>query len=385
MSFRSISELGDVAGKRILVRVDLNVPMQDGKVSDDNRIQAVLPTVNTLLGKGPKGQIVPDMSLQPLVKPLEHALGKTVVFGHDCIGPKATEAVNSGAEIILLENVRFHKGEEENQANFVKALAEQGDIFVNDAFSCAHRAHASTTGLAKLLPSYAGLTMSAELSALEAALSAPERPVGAVVGGAKVSSKLDVLTNLVAKVEHLIIGGGMANTFLAALGHNVGASLCEHELTETAKNILEKAEKCGCKIHLPKDVVVAKEFADNPVSLRTIPLAELEKDEMILDIGPSSAQDLISVIKECRTIIWNGPLGAFEIAPFDQATVKLAQAVATLTLEGELLSVAGGGDTVSALNLAGVKDSFSHVSTAGGAFLEWMEGKELPGVKALEI
>ncbi len=395
MSFKSISDLGDASGKRALVRVDLNVPMLDGQVSDDTRIQTIIPTVKLLLGKGakvvllshfarPKGQVVPEMSLLQLVKPLEQALDTKIAFGTDCIGDAASKAVNSDASVVLLENVRFHKGESENEAGFVAALAEQGDIFVNDAFSCAHRAHASTAGLAKALPSYAGLTMSSELTALENALGSPARPLGAVVGGAKVSSKLDVLSNLVTQVEHLIIGGGMANTFLAALGHNVGASLCEHDLTDTAKAIMEKAEKCGCKIHLPSDVVVSKEFAANPASLRTIPLGELHDDEMILDVGPSSAQDLISVVKECKTLIWNGPLGAFEMEPFDQATVKLAQAAATLTKSGKLLSVAGGGDTVAALNQAGAKDSFSHVSTAGGAFLEWMEGKELPGVKALE-
>ena len=395
MSFKSISDLGDVSGKRALVRVDLNVPMVDGQVSDDTRIQTIIPTVKLLLDKGakvvllshfarPKGQVVPEMSLSQLVSPLEQALDTKIAFGTDCIGDEASKAVNSDASVVLLENVRFHKGESENEAGFVAALAEQGDIFVNDAFSCAHRAHASTYGIAKLLPSYAGLTMSSELTALENALGSPARPLGAVVGGAKVSSKLDVLSNLVTQVEHLIIGGGMANTFLAALGHNVGASLCEHDLTDTAKAIMEKADKCGCKIHLPDDVVVSKEFAANPPSLRTIPLGELHDDEMILDVGPSSAQDLISVVKECKTLIWNGPLGAFEMEPFDQATVKLAQAAATLTDAGKLLSVAGGGDTVAALNQAGVKDSFSHVSTAGGAFLEWMEGKELPGVTALE-
>jgi phosphoglycerate kinase len=396
MSFKSISELGNLAGKRALVRVDLNVPMQGGQVSDDNRIKTIIPTVKLLLGKGakvillshfgrPKGQVVPKMSLRPLVKPLELALGVKIAFGSNCVGAEADKAVNSDAAVVLLENVRFHKCEEANGEQFTKGLAAHGDIYVNDAFSCAHRAHASTTGLAKLLPSYAGLTMSSELSALEAALGDPARPLGAVVGGAKVSSKLNVLTNLVSQVEHLIIGGGMANTFLAALGHNVGVSLCEHDLTDTAKAIMEKAKKCGCEIHLPSDVVVAKEFAPNPASLRTIALDEIANDEMILDIGPASAQSLISVIKECKTLIWNGPLGAFEMEPFDQATVKLAQAAAALTIDGKLLSVAGGGDTVAALNQAGVKASFSHVSTAGGAFLEWMEGKELPGVTALEI
>lgn len=396
MSFRSISDLGDATGKRALVRVDLNVPMQDGKVSDDTRITAIIPTVKLLLAKGakvvllshfgrPKGQVVPEMSLWPLIKPLEQALGVKVAFGADCVGVEASKAVSSDAPVVLLENVRFHKSEEQNGTGFVADLAAQGDLFVNDAFSCAHRAHASTYGLAKALPAYAGLTMSSELSALEAALGNPERPLGAVVGGAKVSSKLDVLTNLVTSVEHLIIGGGMANTFLAALGHNVGSSLCEHDLTDTAKAIMEKAKASGCSIHLPSDIVVSKEFAANPASLRTIPLDQLSDDEMILDVGPNSVQDLISVVKECRTLIWNGPLGAFEMEPFDQATVKLAQAAATLTKAGKLLSVAGGGDTVAALNQAGAKDSFSHVSTAGGAFLEWMEGKDLPGVTALEV
>lgn len=395
MSFQSIANLGDVKGKRAIVRVDLNVPMQDGKVSDDTRIQAILPTVNLLLEKGaqvillshfgrPKGQVVPEMSLWPLITPLEQALCTKVAFGADCTGVEAERAINAGKSVVLLENLRFHKGEANNNEQFAEELAGLADFFVNDAFSCAHRAHASTTGVAHILPSYAGATMSSELEALEAALTNPARPLCAVVGGAKVSSKLDVLTNLVAKVEHLIIGGGMANTFLAAQGFNVGASLCEHELKDTAKAILKKAEASGCSIHLPDDVVVAKEFAANPSSLRTIALNKLDDDEMILDIGPSSTQALIRVVKGCKTLIWNGPLGAFEMEPFDQATVNLAQATAKLTKDGKLLSVAGGGDTVAALNVAGAKENFSHVSTAGGAFLEWMEGKRLPGVVALE-
>lgn len=395
MAFKSVNTLGDLTGKKALVRVDLNVPMSDGKVSDDNRIVAIIPTVKLLLDKGakvillshfgrPKGAVVPEMSLYPLVSPLEKALGTKVVFGADCIGEHAEKAISSAANIILLENVRFHKSETENGEKFVEKLAKLGDVFVNEAFSCSHRAHASTFGLATKLPAYAGLTMSAELEALELALGSPSRPVGAVVGGAKVSSKLDVLTNLVTKVEHLIIGGGMANTFLAAQGHNVGASLCEHDLAQTARNILDKAKEAACTIHLPDDVVVAKEFAENPASLRTIELAELNDDEMILDVGPSSAQALVKAVEKCKTLIWNGPLGAFEMEPFHEATQTLAKAAAELTKSGKLLSVAGGGDTVAALNQAGVKEAFTHVSTAGGAFLEWMEGKELPGVQALK-
>ena len=395
MSFKSISELGDLTGKKALVRVDLNVPMHENRVSDDTRIVAIVPTVKLLLEKGakvvllshfgrPKGEVVPEMSLWPLITPLENALGTKVLFGADCIGVQAKKAVEGDCNVVLLENVRFHKDETENTDKFVEAMAEFGDIFVNDAFSCAHRAHASTSGLAHALPSYAGLNMAAELDALQLALGFPERPLGAVVGGAKVSSKLDVLTNLVAKVEHLIIGGGMANTFLAAQGHNVGASLCEHDLAETAKTILVKAKASSCTIHLPDDVVVAKEFAENPASLRTCALSELQDDEMILDVGPNSAQALIRAVEGCKTLIWNGPLGAFEMKPFDEATKKLAQAAAELTKAGKLLSVAGGGDTVAALNQAGAGDDFTHVSTAGGAFLEWMEGKELPGVEALK-
>jgi phosphoglycerate kinase len=394
-AFRRIADL-DVKGKRALVRVDLNVPMQDGQVTDDTRIRAAVPTIRALTQKGarvvvlshfdrPKGKVVPSMSLKPLVAPLAAALGQPVAFADDCIGDAAEKAVAALADggVVLLENLRFHAGEEKNDPTFTAALAKLGDVYVNDAFSCAHRAHASTEGLAHLLPAAAGLTMEAELDALEKALGNPERPVTAVVGGAKVSTKLDVLTNLVAKVEHLIIGGGMANTFLAAQGVNVGKSLCEHDLADTARGILKRAKDAGCRIHLPRDVVVAKEFKAGATS-RTVATDEVAADELILDVGPKSVADLGAVLRQSKTLIWNGPLGAFEIAPFDAGTVALAKQAAELSQAGKLLTVAGGGDTVAALHHAGAADAFTHVSTAGGAFLEWMEGKELPGVVALQ-
>ncbi len=394
-AFKTLDDLGDLTGKRVLVRVDLNVPMKDGQVTDDTRLRATKQTVLDLTAKGavvillahfdrPKGKRVPEMSLQPVCAALAQVLGHSVKFMNDCVGETAlaaTRAAPPGA-ILVAENTRFHAGEESNDAGFVAELAKLGDIYVNDAFSAAHRAHASTEGLAHVLPAYAGRTMEAELKALDAALGNPAHPVAAVVGGAKVSSKLDVLNNLVRKVDHLIIGGGMANTFLAARGVPVGKSLCEHDLKETALAIMAAAEQANCTVHLPYDVVVAKEFkadADN----RTVNIHEVGADEMILDVGPDAVEALGDVLKICRTLVWNGPMGAFELTPFDKATVALAQTAAALTQSGTLLSVAGGGDTVAALHHAGVADKFSFISTAGGAFLEWMEGKELPGVRAL--
>ncbi|HEY9552142.1 phosphoglycerate kinase [Allosphingosinicella sp.] len=396
-NFKTLDDLGDVSGKRALVRVDLNVPMADGSVTDDTRLRATLPTVTELADRGaivlllahfgrPKGQQRPDMSLSLVTRAYGGVLGRPVRFVEDCQGEgaKAAVATMSPGDVAILDNTRFHPGEEKNDPALAAAMAELGDFYVNDAFSAAHRAHASTEGLAHLLPAYAGRAMEKELTALEAALGNPERPVAAVVGGAKVSTKLDVLKNLVAKVDHLIIGGGMANTFLAARGVDVGKSLCEHDLKDTALEILDAADRANCTVHLPYDVVVAKEFAANPPSLRTCNVHEVASDEMILDVGPAAIEALADVLKTCRTLVWNGPLGAFETPPFDCATVQLARTAAALTKEGSLVSVAGGGDTVAALNHAGVADDFTFVSTAGGAFLEWMEGKELPGVKALE-
>jgi len=395
--FRTLDDLGDVRGKRALVRVDLNVPMADGQVTDDTRIRATIPTVTDLADRGaivlllahfgrPKGEQRPDMSLSLVTRAYGQVLGRPVRFVEDCVGDAAKQAVADmqPGDIAILENTRFHKGEEKNDPELSRQMAELGDLYVNDAFSAAHRAHSSTEGLAHLLPAYAGRSMEAELNALEKALGNPERPVAAVVGGAKVSSKLDVLTHLVTKVDHLIIGGGMANTFLAARGVDVGKSLCEHDLRDTALTILDAADRADCTVHLPYDVVVAKEFAPNPPT-RTVNVHEVASDEMILDVGPAATEALADVLKTCRTLVWNGPLGAFETPPFDKATVALAQTAAALTKSGSLVSVAGGGDTVAALNHAGVADDFTFVSTAGGAFLEWMEGKELPGVKALEV
>ncbi|HYI64314.1 MAG TPA: phosphoglycerate kinase [Allosphingosinicella sp.] len=396
-SFSTLDDVGDVRGKRALVRVDLNVPMREGKVSDDTRLRATLPTVTELADKGaivlllahfgrPEGIRRPDMSLALLTRPYSDVLGRPVRFIDDCCGAGAKDAVATLApgDVAILENTRFHAGEEENDPALAQAMAALGDFYVNDAFSAAHRAHASTEGVARLLPAYAGRAMEAELKALEAALGNPERPVAAVVGGAKVSTKLDVLKHLVARVDHLIIGGGMANTFLAARGVDVGKSLAEHDLAGTAEEILAAAERANCTVHLPYDVVVAKEFAPNPPSLRTCNVHEVAADEMILDIGPAAAEALADVLKTCRTLVWNGPLGAFETPPFEAATVALARTAAALTQEGSLVSVAGGGDTVAALNHAGAAEDFTFVSTAGGAFLEWMEGKPLPGVEALK-
>jgi phosphoglycerate kinase len=395
-TFRTLDDLKDIRGKVALVRVDLNLPMQDGRVTDDTRVRAAAPTILELADAGakvlllahfgrPKGERVSTQSLSMVVETVRNVLGREVMFIPEIAGPVVAQAVGILGEggIGILENTRFWKGEEKNDAELAKAIAANGDFYVNDAFSAAHRAHATTEGLAHVLPAYAGRAMQAELEALEKALGKPEKPVAAVVGGAKVSSKLDVLKHLVTKVDHLIIGGGMANTFLAARGVDVGKSLCEHDLASTAEEILTAADAAGCTVHLPYDVVVAKEFAPNPPSVRTCNVHEVAADEMILDVGPAATEALADVLKTCRTLVWNGPLGAFETPPFDTATVSLARTAAALTGEGSLVSVAGGGDTVAALNQAGVAGQFSYVSTAGGAFLEWMEGKDLPGVVAL--
>jgi phosphoglycerate kinase len=391
-SFATLDDLGDVHGKRVLVREDLNVPMQDGAVSDDTRLRAAVPTVAELADKGAIVLVLahfgrpkvpaPEYSTALVTRPFQEVLGRPVRYV-DWEGDAEAVATLQPGDVAVLENTRFFGGEEKNDPGVVQRFAALGDLYVNDAFSAAHRAHASTEGLAHVLPAYAGRAMEAELKALEKALGDPERPVAAVVGGAKVSTKLDVLKHLVAKVDHLIIGGGMANTFLAARGIDVGKSLCEHDLTGTAEEILDAADRANCTVHLPYDVVVAKEFAANPPSLRTCNVHEVASDEMILDIGPAAVEALADALKTCRTLVWNGPLGAFETSPFDAATVALARTAAALTQEGSLVSVAGGGDTVAALNQAGVADDFTFVSTAGGAFLEWMEGKQLPGVAAL--
>lgn len=394
-SFKTLDDMGDISGRRVLVREDLNVPMIGGSVSDNTRLRAAIATISELSDRGakvfvlahfgrPKGTVDPSMSLKQIVPALSQVLGRDVEFLDDCAGQAAAIAGMKMADgtICVLENTRFHAGEEKNAPEFVAHMALLGDYYVNDAFSAAHRAHASTEGLAHILPAFAGRAMEAELKALEKALGNPKKPVAAVVGGAKVSTKLDVLHHLVTKVDHLIIGGGMANTFLAARGVNVGKSLCEHNLAATAEAILDAADAAACTVHLPYDVVVAQEFRSYPPT-RTINVHEVAADEMILDIGPAAVEALGDVLKNCRTLVWNGPMGAFETPPFDAATVALAKMAAALTLDGTLVSVAGGGDTVSALNHAGVANDFSFVSTAGGAFLEWMEGRELPGVAAL--
>ena len=397
MTFRTLDDLGDISGKRALVRVDLNVPMADGRVTDDTRLRALLSTVLELADKSakvlllahfgrPKGAKHSEMSVSMVLDALEKVLGREIMFVPEVAGDVVSQSVGilGNGDIALLENTRFWPGEESNDPELARAVAANGDLFVNDAFSAAHRAHMSTEGLAHLLPAYAGRSMEAELKALEAALGNPEHPVAAVVGGAKVSSKLDVLTHLVTKVDHLIIGGGMANTFLAARGVNVGKSLCEHDLADTANAILEAADKAGCTVHLPYDVVTSVEFRANP-PVRVVNVHEVATDEMILDIGPAAVEALADVLKNCRTLVWNGPMGAFEIPPFDAATVALAKTAAALTKDGSLISVAGGGDTVAALAHAGVTQDFTFISTAGGAFLEWMEGKPLPGVQALQV
>ena len=384
----------DVRGKRVLVRADLNVPLRDGRITDLTRIERLSPTIVELAGKGakvivlshfdrPKGKVVPDMSLRPVAAALGAVLRRPTAFAADCIGPEAEAAVAAMAEgdILVLENTRFHPGEESNDPALAKAIAANGDIFVNDAFSAAHRAHATTEGLAHLLPAYAGRLMQAELAALEAALSHPKRPVGAIVGGSKVSTKLDLLTNLITKVDLLVIGGAMANTFLAAQGAELGKSLQEPALHDTARAIVESAATHGCRILLPSDFVVSETFAPNPPT-ETVPANAVPANAMALDVGPATTETIIAAVKELKTLIWNGPLGAFETPPFDTSTMRLAIAVAEATAGG-LISVAGGGDTVAALRLAGVTDRLTYVSSAGGAFLEWMEGKTLPGVAAL--
>ena len=394
-AFKTLDDLNGIAGKRVLVRVDLNVPVKDGKVTDATRIERVAPTILELSEKGakvillahfgrPKDGPSADLSLSLIAPDVSKVLGKPVATATDSIGDDAAAAVAKmkDGDILLLENTRFYKGEEKNDADHTKALAANGDIFVNDAFSAAHRAHSSTEGLAQVLPAYAGRTMQAELEALEKGLGNPARPVVAIVGGAKVSTKIDLLMNLVKKVDALVIGGGMANTFIAARGTNVGKSLCEHDLAETAKQIMIEAAAAGCAIILPEDGVVAREFkagaANEIVAIDAIPA-----DAMVLDVGPKSVEAVKSWIERAQTLVWNGPLGAFEIEPFDKSTVAAAKYAAERTKAGKLTSVAGGGDTVSALNHAGVADDFSYVSTAGGAFLEWMEGKVLPGVAVL--
>ena len=397
MAFRTLDDLGDIKGKRVFVRVDLNVPMADGRVTDETRLRALLPTVSELADKGakvlllahfgrPKGAKHSEMSVSMVLDALQEVLGREVMFVPEIAGDIVSQSIGilADGDIALLENTRFWPGEEQNDPELARAVAANGDYYVNDAFSAAHRAHMSTEGLAHILPAYAGRSMEAELKALEAALGSPEHPVAAVVGGAKVSSKLDVLNNLVKQVDHLIIGGGMANTFLAARGINVGKSLCEHDLADTANAILDAADVAGCTVHLPYDVVTSVEFRANP-PVRTVNVHEVAADEMILDVGPAAVEALADVLKTCRTLVWNGPLGAFEMEPFDAATVSLARTAAALTREGSLVSVAGGGDTVAALAHAGVTEDFTFVSTAGGAFLEWMEGKPLPGVDALNI
>ena len=393
-AFRTIDSL-DVAGKRVLVRVDFNVPMKDGKVTDTTRIDRTLPTLRELSEKGakvivishlgrPKGQKKPEFSLKPVAEALADALHAPVTFAFDCIGPEATGVVNAmkNGGFAMLENLRFYPQEEKNDTEFTKELAKNGDILVSDAFSCAHRAHASVEALARIIPSAAGRLMQAELEALEGALVKPEHPVAAVVGGAKISTKLDVLGNLVSQVDQLIIGGAMANTFLNAKGVGIGKSLCEHDMADSARAIMIAAEKAGCEIVLPSDAVVAAEFKEGAASA-TVPVDEVPDDKMILDVGPKSIEDLNRRLSGYKTLLWNGPLGAFEVQPFDAGTNSVAQEAARLTKAGKLLSVAGGGDTVAALAHAGVGDHFSYVSTAGGAFLEWLEGKTLPGVAVL--
>ena len=395
MAFRTLDD-AEVAGKRVLVRVDFNVPVEDGKVSDDTRLRAALPTIQDIRGKGgrvillshfdrPKGRRVPSMSLGFLVQPLSALVGAPVAFADDCVGDAARTAVEALQDggVLLLENLRFHEGEEKNDAAFAGELAALGDIYVNDAFSAAHRAHASTAGVAHLLPAYAGRSMQAELVHLEKALGSPVRPVMGVVGGAKVSTKLDLLENLVGRLQYLAIGGGMANTFRYAQGYDVGASLCEKDMADTARTILAKAEAAGCRLLLPTDVVVAEKLEPG-VAARVVDIREIGPEDRIFDVGPDSLAQILDAMSESKTLIWNGPLGVFEVPPFDKGTVEAARHAANLAKTGKLIAVAGGGDTVAALNAAKVGQDFTFVSTAGGAFLEWMEGKTLPGVAALE-
>ncbi|NQW10484.1 MAG: phosphoglycerate kinase [Alphaproteobacteria bacterium] len=393
-AFKTLDD-AKVAGKRVLLRLDLNVPMKDGVVTDATRIERAMPTVRELMDKGarlilaahygrPKGTRVAAMSLAPLVAPLASAIGRPIAFASDCVGPEAeaaTAALSDGG-VVLLENLRFHPGEEANDDGFADALAGLCDLYVNDAFSAAHRAHASIDGVARRRPAYAGRLMQAELDALSQALEAPERPVAALVGGSKVSTKLALIGNLLDKVDVLAIGGGMANTFLFAQGVEIGGSLAERDLADTARDILARAEARGCAILLAVDAVVADTLAEG-VATQTVSIDQVPAGMMILDVGPATVAAIVAKLGECRTLVWNGPVGAFETAPFDKATTALARAAADLTDRGRLLTVAGGGDTVAALAKAGVLDRFSYVSTAGGAFLEWLEGKELPGVAVL--
>lgn len=394
-AFKTIDDL-DCQGRKVLVRADLNVPMRDGNVSDTTRIDRSLPTINDLIAKGarvivishfgrPKGERVAELSLKPVAAALEKALGKTVVFGTDCIGEAAEKAIDAAGpgDVVMLENLRYYAAEEKNDDAFAEQLAALGDIYVNDAFSCAHRAHASTEGIARRMPTAAGRLMQAELEALAGALEAPVHPVAAVVGGAKISTKMAVLGHLIERVDQLIIGGGMANTFLYAQGVDVGISLCENDMAEQAREVMEKAAAAGCEVVLPVDAAVAAEFAEGATS-ETVPIGAVPADRMILDVGPASIDDLKQRLAGCKTLVWNGPLGAFEVSPFDMGTNAVAREAARLTTEGKLLSVAGGGDTVAALANAGAVDAFSYVSTAGGAFLEWLEGRTLPGVAALQ-
>ena len=397
MTFRTLDDAGSLAGKTALVRVDLNVPMEGGKVTDDTRLRVTVPTINRLRDAGakvallahfdrPKGQRVPSMSLKPVVEALENVLGAPVRFADDCIGPDAVEAIRDldAGGVVLLENVRFHAAEEANDPVFAQKLADLGDLYVNDAFSAAHRAHASTEGLARLLPAYAGESMRRELEALDAALGNPQKPVIGIVGGAKVSTKLDLLKNLVGKLDRLAIGGGMANTFLFAQGIDIGGSLAERDMAETARDILAEAEAKGCEILLPIDVVVATEVKPGAETRTVLAREEIGDDEKILDAGPLTVEKLIKAMTLSKTLIWNGPLGVFEVPPFDAATVKAARAAGDFAKAGILTAVAGGGDTVAAMHHAGVTGDLTFVSTAGGAFLEWMEGKPLPGVEALK-
>ncbi|MBS0361752.1 MAG: phosphoglycerate kinase [Proteobacteria bacterium] len=395
MPFKTLDD-ADLKGKRALVRVDLNVPMEDGKVTDDTRLRAAKPTVDKLRAGGakvillahfdrPKGKVVPSMSLKPVVEPLSKVLGVPVAFAPDCVGQKARDAVAAmqPGDVLLLENVRFHEGEEANDRKFADALAANGDLYVNDAFSAAHRAHASTEALAHRLPAYAGEQMRLELDALDRALGRPERPVLGIVGGSKVSTKLDLLKHLVTKLDKLAIGGGMANTFLYAQGHDVGSSYCEKDLAETAREIIRIAGQNNCKLFLPLDIVVAEKLAPGaPARVRHV--GSIDDEERILDAGPETVERLCRAMDNSKTLIWNGPLGVFEMPPFDKGTMDAARHAAKLAKDGKLVAVAGGGDTVAALNAAGVTDDFTFVSTAGGAFLEWMEGKTLPGVAALQ-